>query len=58
MITNIWLKQQPKKKLSFPDCWSQINHNGVLQGIYIKDNEGAIVASYTIEIVARIEFRP
>lgn len=58
MITNIWLKSQPNKKISFPDCWPQMNYNGVIQGIFIKDNEGTIEGSYSVEIIARVEFRP
>ena len=58
MITHIWLKSQPKKKISYPDCYVIFNDSyNVLQGIFIKNNKGT-QASYSIELISRIEFRP
>jgi len=58
MITNIWLKSQPNKKIAYPDCWPKMNWNGVIQGVFINDIEGMTQGSYSIEIISRIEFRP
>lgn len=61
MITNIWLKSQPNKKISYPDCYPSLNvgpWNGTVLGVFIKEPKGENQGSYSIEIIARIEFRP
>lgn len=59
MKTTVWLKSQPKKKLEYPDCYPLFNDKyAVLQGIFVKDNTGRNQASYSIELISRIEFRP
>ena len=58
MITNIWLKSQPKKKIAYPDCYPFINaRNGIILGIFIANKEGT-QGSYSIEIISRLEFKP
>jgi hypothetical protein len=56
MITNIWLKSQPNKKISYPECLPIVYKNGV--EIHIRDNNGANVAIHLGIAVARVEFRP
>lgn len=62
MITNIWLKSQPNKKISYPDCFPVINYrilSFIVLGCYIKNSETqGQDASYSIELIQRIEFRP
>lgn len=59
MKTTIWLKSQSKKKLEYPDCWPKIYHDGMQNyDLTIKDIEGNNIASYTIESISRMEFRP
>ena len=58
MITYIWLKSQPKKKISYPDCFAEFIRS--TRTWHIREDkqlEGSI-ATYTIESISRIEFRP
>jgi hypothetical protein len=59
MITNIWLKSQPKKKLSYPDCLPKI-YTGAGYNRVIVINPASIKneAAYDLNTVSRIEFRP
>lgn len=56
MITNIWLKSQPNKKISYPDCLPIVYKHGT--EIHIRDIEGADIAVYVGISVSRVEFRP
>lgn len=55
MITNIWLKSQPTKKISYPDCFPM--YQGISFDI-INYNNRKIEAYLTIASIKRIEFRP
>lgn len=56
MITNIWLKSQPNKKISYPECLPIVYKEG--KTIIVRDNTGADVASYLGNTISRVEFRP
>lgn len=58
MITNIWLKSQPKKKLSYPNTFPIFIKT--MRTWHIREDIEAenSVAAFTIESVSRIEFRP
>ena len=59
MITNIWLKSQPNKKISYPDCyiWMHIKTFEPWIDILNKDNTKTL-AFYKSDVVSRVEFRP
>lgn len=58
MITNIWLKSQPNKKIPYPDCFPVI-HNGS-KSVHIHDstNTASKVCIYSYDAISRMEFRP
>jgi len=56
MITNIWLKSQPKKKHSYPNCYPYVIIAS--KSVHIKDDKAVTQSTYMIESVSRIEFRP
>jgi len=62
MITNVWLKSQPGKKIRYPDCFPEINYrilSYTVLGFFIKNAvTKSQEASYSIELISRIEFRP
>lgn len=61
MITNIWLKAQPKKKLPFLDCYPLFNVKGPKTRedyLFIKDDKEQIHATFLIDQISRLEFRP
>lgn len=62
MITNVWLKSQPNKKISYPNCFINIEFWNafvrILNSTNMIDNEYAIEATYSLGIISRIEFRP
>lgn len=61
MITNIWLKSQPNKKISYPDCYPYLFASVKSFGIYkgpIDVTAGRREAEYLITNISRIEFRP
>lgn len=56
MKTTIWLKSQPNKKIEYPDCLPTIyNANETCWMTRIDD---AILASYEVNSISRIEYRP
>lgn len=55
MITNIWLKSQPKKKISYPNCYPLITETGILFLNIEKDRRPD--AEYSFSSISRIEFR-
>lgn len=63
MITNIWLKSQPKKKISYPDCYPSIFVLKDIKKVFItkindKNETISTEADYLLESVSRVEFRP
>jgi hypothetical protein len=62
MITNIYLKSQPKKKISYPDCYFLFGIRGTendpVTKVQILRLDWSIVAEYSTESISRIEFRP
>ena len=56
MITHIGLKSQPKKKLSYPDCYPFFSSEKTLYIWDIKKKDE--IAQYSIEVISRLEFRP
>jgi hypothetical protein len=64
MITKVWLKSQPNKRIDYPDCFPLMNEvkriNGakMIDTVRILNLECRIQASYKSEAVSRIEFRP
>lgn len=63
MITNIWLKSQPNKKIAYPDCFPNIYPSGAFVNIQIRDKydvtcSNELIAEYNAEALVRIEFRP
>ena len=58
MITNIWLKIQPNKKLSYPDCYPNILINDLPDCCIINAKTKKFEATYTVNKIARVEFRP
>lgn len=62
MITNIWLKSQPNKKISYPDCYPYFSlFMPDIKEIKIvnKDNtSGNGYATYHMDGLSRVEFRP
>jgi hypothetical protein len=60
MITNVWLKSQPGKKIRYPDCIIEtpVSCNNIYIINVTKSIEGAIEASYLMREISRIEFRP
>lgn len=56
MITHIWLKSQPNKKISYPDCSPDIIWRQNI--VYIADKQDNILGNYILQTVARVEFRP
>jgi hypothetical protein len=56
MITNIWLKSQPEKKHSYPNCYPVFYLAS--KSVHIKDDKSITQSTYLIESINRIEFRP
>lgn len=57
MITNIWLKSQPNKKHSYPNCFPVVFIAS--KSVHIKDAESTDTQTmYTMDSIARMEFRP
>jgi hypothetical protein len=56
MITNIWLKSQPNKKISYPDCYPSFFIRAGFVEIWNPEEDKN--AEYLLEQVSRIEFRP
>ena len=56
MITNIWLKSQPNKKHSYPDCWPSFSWAS--KSVHIKNANADTQSIYVIESISRIEFKP
>jgi hypothetical protein len=55
MITHIWLKSQPNKKLSYPDCLPIIKSDV----IWISNPKDIrLQANFLIDSISRVEFRP
>lgn len=59
MKTTIWLKEQPKKKIDYPDCFPLLSHRGKLLSI-INSIKYAVraEANYVSGELSRLEFRP
>lgn len=57
MITNIWLKSQPNKRISYPDCYPVITNDGlkIINGKSITKFEES---EYFLPRITRVEFRP
>jgi membrane-bound lytic murein transglycosylase MltF len=62
MITNIYLKSQPKKKISYPDCYILFGARGknedLIENVMVLKLDWTIEAEYSINLISRIEFRP
>jgi len=60
MITKVWLRPQPKKSISYPDCYPSIKlgfeHPG--NKVNILDNDNILQAQYSLDAVVRLEFIP
>ncbi len=56
MITHIWLKSQPKKKISYPEMSPDIIK--IQNVIYLVDDKENVQSQYVYTEVSRIEFRP
>jgi hypothetical protein len=61
MITNIWLKSQPNKKISYPDCLPKFYFASLSIHIFdisSKNNENKPTAIFDWNAISRVEFRP
>lgn len=58
MITNIWLKSQPNKKISYPDCYPDFLMKLETKQIVILAARDMIDAYYDLTKISRVEFRP
>lgn len=64
MITNVWLKSQPNKKIAYPGCFPLLNQtdlgNQIQRVRLVKDDlySEQVEALYLISEISRIEFRP
>lgn len=56
MITNLWLKSQPNKKHSYPNCY--MIFYWASKSVHIKDDKAVTQSIYIIESISRIEFKP
>ena len=68
MITNIWLKSQPKKKICYPDCFPVTNFydtkstdfvgGNYLSNVTIYNSLGYRQSVWLLKKISRVEFRP
>lgn len=61
MITNIWLKSQPNKKISYPDCYPELflpRPNVHMDRVILTDVKDNTHGEYKLDSITRIEFRP
>lgn len=63
MTTNIWLKSQPNKQISYPDCFPMFARRNLELKPFEVDmvfigKSGQSPAEYMLIAVERIEFRP